>query len=97
MDNIKKEILKLEYALGLTRGVTVKDYGNCAPEKVLILGNDIKEVRIDATDEEVDKYLKLRNARNINMIKNCALFFTILTSLSILSVLIYLLDLLSKF
>jgi len=89
MNDFKLQILKLEYALGLTKTALKDDLLKRNANDALGVGENEFHIKIDASDEEIEKYLKYKNARNINIIKNCVIFFTVLTALGILASIVY--------
>ena len=42
-----------------------------------------KEIPIDISQEELQEYCMLKQTKNINTIKNCVVFFTVLTVISL--------------
>ena len=52
---------------------------------------------VELTEQEIDEYIKLKKLHHIKIIKNCVVFFTVLTIISMLITLISMINLASAF
>ena len=104
-DELKKELLLLKLEFGLSKKVPcskllsekcveLKKSGKSLPEDVFTNPNGefftIQE--LDLSEEEIAEYLNYKKIKMLKTIKNCVVFFTVLTVISMIVVAIMLLN-----